>query len=523
MAFARRRHPASLLAVLALFIQSAISEANCEASTFQGVNLLNGKILNIATQLHAGLSFEAPAEANHYSVNVTDLNACEVTITYTHPGYNDTINTSVWLPTPEKWTGRFLGAGGSGWSTGPDTNTTLPWAASEGYAVVATDGGHTGGDTEWSLVSPGNINWILLQDFSSITLNDAATLGKAVTEKYYGKAPSYSYWNGCSTGGRQGHMMAQRYPDQYDGILAAAPAIYWSQLMLQLFWPQVVMNENGMCFPTPCELEAINAAAIQSCDNLDGLEDGIISLPKECSFDPATVIGKEYICPSSNKSTIITETVATVARFIWQGATTSEGDFVWYPDNIGAPFSGLANTTCENGTCVGVPFFLPELWIRDFLTLDHEFDTTQINRTYFEELFHQSFNLYDSIIGTSDRNLDSFRKAGGKLINWQGLADQYVSPDTTTHYVKEVHERDSNASDYYRFFEAPGINHCGGGLGWYPGEGLKALIEWVENGVAPETLAAETSEGRKANLCLWPKHLVYVSGNPDEATSFECQ
>lgn len=246
MAFARRGPLASLFAVLALFIDSAISAANCEASAFQDLRLSNGKIQSIVTQIHKGLSFEAPAEANHYSVNVTDLEACEVTITYTHPGYNDTINTSVWLPALEKWTGRFLGAGGSGWSTGPDTNTTLPWAASEGFAAVATDGGHVGGDIEWSLVSPGNIDWILLQDFSSIALDDAATLGKAVTTAYYGKAPSYSYWNGCSTGGRQGHMLAQRYPDQYDGILATAPAIYWSQLMLQLFWPQVVMNENGM-------------------------------------------------------------------------------------------------------------------------------------------------------------------------------------------------------------------------------------------------------------------------------------
>jgi len=139
MAFARRGHLASLLVVLALFIESAIGKPNCEASTFQDVKLSNGKILNIGTQLHTGLSFGAPAEIDHYSVNVTDLDACEVTITYTHPGYNDTINTSVWLPTPEKWTGRFLGAGGSGWSMGLDTNTTLSWAASEGFAIVETD------------------------------------------------------------------------------------------------------------------------------------------------------------------------------------------------------------------------------------------------------------------------------------------------------------------------------------------------------------------------------------------------
>lgn len=237
---------AATLVALPLFVSAAFGEPQCELSTFQSVELKGSKILNVTTKLHENLSFEAPAEQNHYSNTVTDLQACEVTITYTHPGYNDTVNTVVWLPSAENWTGRFLGAGGGGWSTGPETNTTLPWAASEGFASVATDGGHVGQDIEWSLVSPENVNWVLLQDFASIALDDAATLGKTVTEAYYGKAPSYSYWNGCSTGGRQGYMMAQRYPEQYNGILATAPAIYWNELMMQLFWPQVIMNENGM-------------------------------------------------------------------------------------------------------------------------------------------------------------------------------------------------------------------------------------------------------------------------------------
>jgi feruloyl esterase len=221
----------------------------CEASSFQDLELRGGHILNITTQTHTNLSLDVPAEQNHYAGAVTDLSACEVIITYTHPGYNDTINTVIWLPSAENWTGRLLGAGGGGWSTGPDTNTTLLWAVSEGFVAIATDGGHIGRDISWSLISPGNVNWVLLEDLSSVALDDLATLGKAVALFYYGKAPSYSYWNGCSQGGRQGYMMAQRYPDQYDGILATAPAIYWNELMMQLFWPQVVMNENGM---SPC-------------------------------------------------------------------------------------------------------------------------------------------------------------------------------------------------------------------------------------------------------------------------------
>lgn len=264
-------------------------------------------------------------------------------------------------------------------------------------------------------------------------------------------------------------------------------------------------------------------ATMEACDDMDGIKDGILSSPKKCAFDPNTVVGKSYLCPSTNQSTMITETVATVAKLIWQGATTPEGEFLWYPGNVGALFDGLAATTCNNGTCRGVPFAVPETWITDFVIRDREFDTAQINTTYFEQLFHQAVNRYDSIIGTSDPNLDEFSKVGGKLLAWHGLADRAIAPDATAHYTKEVYDRDPKASDYYRYFEAPGVDHCGAGLGWYPGDGLKALIDWVEKGVAPETLAAETPKGGKAELCMWPKQLVYIDGKPDEAASYGCE
>jgi feruloyl esterase len=234
-----------LLTLLCLF-RPIFGQGKCTPSSFQDISLLGGQVLHFTTQYYSNLSFSTPAEANHYPKIVTGLNACELTITYTHQGYNDTINTVVWLPSAEDWTGRLMGIGGGGWSAGPETATMLPWAASEGFAVVATDGGHIGQDITWSLVSPGNVNWVLLQDFASTALNDAATLGKAIVKTYYGTEARYSYWNGCSTGGRQGYMLAQRFPEQYDGILATAPAIYWNELMMQLFWPQVVMNEHGM-------------------------------------------------------------------------------------------------------------------------------------------------------------------------------------------------------------------------------------------------------------------------------------
>lgn len=246
MLFARREN-LFLLLISSTLTNPILAQEKCTPSIFQGLSLFGGKVLNIETYVHVNLSLNVAVAQNHYAKNVTNLNACEVVITYTHPGYGDTINTLVWLPSDENWTGRFLGAGGGGWTTGAEENATLVWAASEGFAVVTTDGGHAASTPveEWSLSSPGNVNWVLLQDFSSTALDDAATLGKAAVHAYYGKAQSYSYWNGCSTGGRQGHMMAQRYPDQYDGILATASAINWNELLLSLFWPQAVLNELG--------------------------------------------------------------------------------------------------------------------------------------------------------------------------------------------------------------------------------------------------------------------------------------
>lgn len=223
---------------------------------------------------------------------------------------------------------------------------------------------------------------------------------------------------------------------------------------------------------------------------------------------------------------MVTKAAAIVAEKTWQGATSLDGSFLWHGTNPGASFAMTGATTCQNGTCSGAPFPVAELWIKYFLETDPTYTCSGVNSTNFETLFHQSVQRYDSIIGTSDTNLKQFKEAGGKLLSWHGLADTCVAPDATAEYARRVHERDPRASEYYRYFEAPGVDHCGGGLGWYPGKALNSLIEWVEKGIAPETLESETqgdTGGRKANLCLWPKHLVYVHGDPAHATSFECR
>ncbi|KAH7385558.1 feruloyl esterase-like protein B precursor [Phaeosphaeria sp. MPI-PUGE-AT-0046c] len=505
----------------------ALALASCDSATFKQLSLFGGKIQNIATVSHSGLSLQIPYAQNYYAKNVTNLDACEVAITYTHPGYNDVINTVVWLPTPDHWTGRFLGNGGGGWSAMVEDNATLAWAASEGFAVVTTDGGHIGGagPEEWALLSPGNLNWNLLTDFASTALDDAATLGKAVTKAYYGKAPDHSYWNGCSQGGRQGYMMAQRYPEQYDGILATAPAVGYGQIFMQFYWAQAVMNDLGE-YPSPCEFEAISVAAVKACDPIDGLEDNIVLSSNECDFDPSTLVGHEHVCPSLNSSATISAAAATVAKETWKGSTSPSGELLWPGLDKSASLAIHARTQCFNGTCSSNPAPLPIGWMKYFLAHDPDFDTTNISTVQFDRLFRESVERYSSVIGTESTDLTDFKKAGGKLLTWNGVADLTLGRRYIENYVKKVYARDPNASDYYRYFEAPSVDHCGiGPSGYYPGDALKSLIEWVEKGVAPETLEAKVrNQGfKKANLCLWPKKMVYLGGNGTDASSFGCK
>jgi hypothetical protein len=277
-------------------------------------------------------------------------------------------------------------------------------------------------------------------------------------------------------------------------------------------------------YPDPCEIEAIHLATIKACDSLDGLTDNILLSTEQCKFDPSTIVGQKLACPSTNRTATISAAAAAVAKAAWKGASSPSGSFLWSGLDKSASLLYHTNITCTNGSCVGAPVFFPVQWMKYFLTLDPTFDTTKINTTTFDTFFRQGINRYASIIGTADPDLSDFRKAGGKLITWHGLSDSLIGPAGTEHYVRRVYERDPKAEEYYRYFEAPGVDHCGlGTAGFYPGDALKSLVAWVEKGVVPERLEARTrGEGkvRKVGLCAWPKKLVYGGG---EAGGFECR
>ncbi|EOD42910.1 putative feruloyl esterase b precursor protein [Neofusicoccum parvum UCRNP2] len=507
----RCRQAPGLLGALVLPALAGAAPA-CSPDAIPTPELFGGEIVSLSA-----------TPVSNYAGN---LSFCNVTVLYTHPGQDDRINVYVYLPL-SGWNERFLGYGGGGYRM-RSNDTILTSNVALGYAVTATDGGHdwtVNSAESWALLSPGNINAYLLNNFAAVALEDATIVGKAVTASFYGQDPKFSYWSGCSTGGRQGLMIAQRFPALYDGILATAPAINWAKFIVAEYWPQFLMNQLGV-YPTPCEFDAITAAAVEACDSLDGVEDGIISDPQGCAFDPLSVVGLEIAC--GDFSTPISEEAATIVQKAWSGARTQTGNFSWYGLNPGAPLSGLVNTSCSGQDCTGAPFYIAEEWIKFWIKRDASFDPTSISHAEYDAIFHRSVNQYKSIIGTDDPNLSEFKEAGGKMITWHGLADPVIFPEGSTDYYENVLELDAAAHDFYRYFKAPGVGHCSGGSGPVPTAAFDSLVAWVEQGVAPDSLPASvvvsgSNVTREQNLCPYPLVSAYTGGDPMKAESFECR
>ena len=465
------------------------------------------------------------------NANWTGLNFCNVTVTYTHRGHHDQINLQTWLPLKDKWNGKFQGTGGGGYIAGWGPES-LPPAVAAGYAASSTDAGVIGEDASgWALTKPGEVDITRLKDFAYVALNDLALIGKALTESYYGRAPTYSYWTGCSTGGRQGMELAQRYPEAFDGILAAAPAINWPSFQVADYWSQQVMNTIGY-YPLPCELEFLTAAAVEACDRLDGLSDGVISRPDLCTFAAQSLVGQKNQCPG--KQNVVTWQAAEIADSTWRGPLSPFGEQLWPGYHQDAPLTGLpgfslAFTNCTSlnrSSCIPVPFLVGEEWITLFVEKDATFDVASLSPKQYTRIFHRSITEYQSIIGTANPDMSAFKAAGGKILSWQGMADQLVSPAGTANYYNEVLAQDSAAADFYRLFFVPGTYHCQAGLAPYPYDSLETLVRWVEQGEAPATLTAvnrtATGDGATRPLCPYPRIQVYVGGDGNSPASFSC-
>ncbi len=469
----------------------------------------------------------------------------------------------IWLPAPENWNHRFQAVGGGGYA-GAISYSALAQAvagdkATGQFATASTDTGHPATGTANGqggangaqagggfALNPANntLNEGLLVDFASRSLHEMTVKAKAIILAYYGESAKFSYWNGCSTGGRQGWLEAQRFPQDYDGILAGAPAFNWDRFVPAELWPSVVMNVDLGSPISQTKLNAANAAAVKACDAIDGVTDGVISDPRKCHYDVEALECGKSGAPTDG--TCLTDSEARAVQQIWQGPRNSHGGFVWYGLEPGASLGGLANST---------PFPIAldhwRLWIKQ----NPAFDWHSLDIDSFASGIEESSKKFHGLIGSDDPNLSAFRRRGGKIITYHGWSDQLIFPGGSIDYFERVVARNGakRVREFERLFMVPGMNHCSGGAGavnfgqssFGPPKTVEldpehdvilALEHWVEDGVAPDHLIATTdpepihaaenpthpaSFTRK--LCPYPQVARYDgTGDPDSAASFVC-
>jgi hypothetical protein len=445
---------------------------------------------------------------------------CRVTAISTHPPTGDKIRIWLGIPTAN-WNGRFLGTGGGGFVGGNPNGVNQPVAL--GYASGATDTGHEGGSGSFALDANGRLNWQAIRDNAHVGIHEMTVTGKALTQAMYGTAPRYSYFNGCSTGGRQGLMEAQRYPQDYDGIVSGAPAINWPKLMMQSIWGTLEMNVAGNPIPA-CKLAAATAAAIAACDAIDGVKDSVIEDPQRCTYDPKALIGT-----SAGECGTFTEADADIIRKLWEGPRREDASFLWYGQARGADLNALAASRGNPLKPQAFPFTAD--WLKYFITENPQFDWTTMTPAAYERFWDQSIEEYGIVIGTDNPDLTAFRDRGGKAIIWHGWADQLITAQATIDYYKRVQQQMGGAAktaQFARLFLAPGVGHCGGGAGPSPYGQLDTLLSWVEDGKAPATLTAARRDQtgaitRSRPLCQYPLVARYKgTGSTDDAANFVC-
>ncbi|KAL4768872.1 Tannase/feruloyl esterase [Aspergillus nidulans var. acristatus] len=466
---------------------------------------------------------------NHGPVNVTDVSYCVVSLAYTHTHRIEIVNTEVWLPTHDTWNGRIMGLGGGGYHCGLFSANKMAMLAAvgEGYAAVSTDCGRSmrEGIDDWLLERPGKVDLHRLEDFASVSLNDAAIAGKSIAEGFYGRKPSYSYFSGCSQGGRQGMMLAQRYPDAYDGIVASAPAINWAEILVSGFWTQFTMNQLDS-YPRHCELDYLTRMAIQNCDALDGVRDGIVSFIDACDIGAFDMIGTDVPC--GEETVPLSVSAAIVANAAWRGPFTADGMNLWMGvDVVSNLTNGLSSQCSSNGMCTGLPVVYSSDWIRLAVEKNARFDLKTVTHDMYVQIFNDSVMEYKSIIGTDDPDLSEFNKRGGKLLSFHGLADPMIPSKGTRSYYEAVAQRDPEVRNYYRLFEAPGLGHCWSPSGLYPSTIFDHMVDWVEKGQVPGSLPASFTDARNVRhnrmICPYPERAIYDgNGDPTLSSSYSC-
>jgi len=511
---------------------SAAAQATCESLTSLE---LSHTTITTAQSIPAG-TYTAPN--GEIFTNIPAF--CRVAARLT-PADASEIEIEVWMPA-SAWNGRFEGVGNGGFAGAIPYSAMAP-GVSLGYATAGTDTGHTGSSTDDGSFALGHPEKII--DFGYRAIHWMTMIGEQITSAFYGEDARFSYFDGCSTGGRQALMEAQRFPNDYDGIVAGDPVAYYTHHHVGAnLWVvrQMFDDPRNTVFTTQDTLlgNAVNAA----CDALDGVVDGVLNNPRRCHFDPGVLLCTTGQTPPN----CLTADQVEAVRQLWNGPDEVVDQRGYYPAfERGGEADGWPSTISpapppapetDDHARVGLPFF--KYFVFDDAKWDFRTFDWIAGPAYVENKLVVPGQTLASVLNSIDPDLDRFRAHGGKLIQYHGFSDPEVPPLTSINYFDSVvHRLDESkqkglerTQDFYRLFMVPGMNHCKGGPGANVFDMLTPLVHWVEQGLAPDRVLAthyvDNSPHRgiafTRPLCSYPQEATYKgSGSTNDAANFGCE
>ena len=500
--------PASLCALLlATLVPDRALQASASCGALSTLALPNTTI-TLAQAVEAG-PFTPPAQGNAAETSRALPAFCRVAATL-KPSRDSDIRIEVWMPT-SGWNGK-LQAVGNGAFSGAIAYPAMMAALGRGYATSSTDTGHVGGSASFALGHPEK-----LIDFGWRAVHEMTTTSKKIIAAYYDTAPKFSYWNGCSAGGRQAMKEAQRFPPDFDGIIAGAPGLDWTGRAAQAVRVAKALEKTESARLSQTQTQLLHRAVVQACDALDGLKDGLIQDPARCKFDPAVLQ-----CQGSDEAACLTTAQVETARLMYSSTANTRTK---------REIAGLAPGSELGWTPMGWSASARATGLDQFRFIVFNDPAWDVQKFNFETDIARADDTDDNTLNALDPNLKPFIDRGGRLLQYHGWSDPQISPGNSTQYYTRVLEVLGGAArirNSYRLFMAPGMAHCGGGEGPSSFDMVSALEQWVEHGKAPDRiLASHSTNGvvdRTRPLCPYPQIAVYKGmGSTDEAANFECK
>ena len=497
------------------------------------------------------------------------------------PSTSPGIGIEVWLPTTANWNKKIHNLGGGGWAGGNHTSLTVfgnagaaATAGTENSVVGTTDTGHTVGNGSFAMNADGSIGSALWKDFAERSLHELAVKTKALTSAYYLETQKYAYWDGCSTGGRQGYNVAQNHPTDYNGYLNGAPAFNWTKFITNELYPQIVFQRDlGGVALTTAQQNLVGGAAVSACDVVGGQHLGYVTDPQQCRYDPTkdasvlcTGVTIGAVTGTNATAACVNAAQATAANKIWYGQTadgsvpdpavdnatlpTLASKQVWWGLTRGSNLSGLAGAA---------PFSISSdmvaLELQDATYATPSFTNAIANGANrwmtlsYAELANASaqgdaLQSFFGNINTDNPDLSGVRDSGAKILHYHGLADTLITPMGSINYYTRMSNLMGGyvaAQQFNRMFLVPGMGHCAGigsvnGLAGpansansvplpATGQLFAALVDWVENGNAPSSIVLNSANSSASQpVCTYPKKATYNGTGPvTTAASYTCR